>query len=88
MASSHVRLLTRILAVLALAAGAAQGQITLKSPAWNELSEADRKVLAPLAPDWNTLDASRKQKWLGLAKRYPSLTADQQQRIQTQMQEW
>ena len=30
--------------------------MTLKSPAWNELSDGDRKILAPLASDWNTLD--------------------------------
>ena len=88
MASSHARLLTRALTVLALAAGAAHAQITLNSPAWNELSERDRQVLAPLASDWNRLDAQRKQKWLGLAKRYPTLRADQQQRIQTQMKQW
>ena len=45
-------------------------------------------MLAPLASDWNTLDAQRKTKWLGLAKRYPTLRADQQERIQAQMREW
>ena len=88
LASKPVRLLTRVLAVLALAATSAHGQLTLKSPAWNELSERDRQVLAPLASDWNNLDGPRKQKWLGLAERYPTLRPDQQQRIQTQMRDW
>ena len=88
MASNRSRALSRILAAAAFAASVAHGQITLKSPAWNELSEHDRQVLSPLASDWNNLDAQRKTKWLGLARRYPTLRPDQQQRIQTQMREW
>ena len=42
--------------------------------------EDDRQVLAPLASDWNRLDAQRKQKWRGLAQRYPTMAPDQQQR--------
>ena len=85
MASQRARALTRAVAVLALAASAAHAQIALKSPSWNELSEHDRQVLSPLASDWNNLDAQRKTKWLGLAKRYPTLPPEQQQRIQGQM---
>ena len=59
MASDHVRVLTKALSVLALAATAAHAQITLKSPAWNELADRDRQVLAPLQPDWNSLDGQR-----------------------------
>ena len=28
-------------------------------------------MLAPLAPDWDHLDAQRKSKWRGIAQRYP-----------------
>ena len=76
MASDDVRLLTKALFLLALVASTAHGQITLKSPAWNELAERDRQVLAPLQSDWGNMDAQRKQKWLGLAKRYPTLRPD------------
>src|SRR5262249_23081243 len=82
LASDFVRSLTRILTVLALSATAAQGQITLKSPSWNDLSPRDRQTLAPLSQDWNRLDAAQKQKWLGLSQRYPGLRPDEQQRIQ------
>ena len=81
LASDGVRALTRFVAVLALAASAVEAQITLKSPSWNELSEPDRRVLAPLAPDWNNLDAQRKQKWIGLARRYPTLREDEQETV-------
>ena len=35
---------------------------------------------------WDKLDAQRKQKWRGIAQRYPTMHADEQQRIQQQMQ--
>ena len=76
MASHLLRALTRTLVAFAFAASTAQGQIALKSPAWKDLSGQDRQVLAPLASDWDHLDAARKQKWLGIAKRYPTLRPD------------
>ena len=39
-------------------------------------------------PEWNQLDAQRKQKWLGIAKRYPTLSPTEQQRVQEQMHAW
>ncbi|HXX86356.1 MAG TPA: DUF3106 domain-containing protein [Casimicrobiaceae bacterium] len=53
-----------------------------------ELSPAERQILAPLAPDWDKFPAERKQKWLGIARRYPSLAPAEQQRIQQQMRPW
>jgi ABC-type Zn2+ transport system substrate-binding protein/surface adhesin len=41
-----------------------------------------------LASDWDKLDASRRQKWLGIAKRYPQLAPAEQERIQHQMHAW
>src|SRR4051794_26691413 len=40
-------------------------------PVWTELSPAQRKVLAPLAADWNGLDARSKERWIDVAGRYP-----------------
>ncbi len=34
------------------------------------------------------MDAARKKKWLGIAKRYPNMTSLEQQRIQSQMRDW
>ena len=45
-------------------------------------------MLAPLAPDWDKLDAQRKQKWRGIAQRYPKMAPDEQQRVQQQMRPW
>ena len=57
-------------------------------PRWNELSPAHRKVLAPLANDWNGLDARSKERWTDVAGRYPKMAPDEQQRANQRMGEW
>jgi len=57
-------------------------------PTWNSLSPTQRADLAPLQKDWQTLDASRKEKWLVLARRFPSMGPTERERIQTRMKEW
>ena len=75
-------------ALLLLGLTTALAQIAMKSPKWSELSAQDREVLAPLAGDWDKLDAQRKQKWLGIAHRYPQMRPDEQAKIQEQMRPW
>ena len=57
-------------------------------PAWVDLSPAHRKVLAPLANDWNGLDARSKERWIDVAGRYPKMKPDEQQRANQRMGEW
>ena len=45
-------------------------------------------VLAPLAAEWDAMEAYRRKKWIGIAQRFPSISGDEQLRIQGQMQEW
>jgi len=73
---------TTPLATPAVNGGAAGG------PAWNELNPAHRKVLAPLANDWNSLDARSKERWIDVAGRYPKMKPDEQQRANQRMGEW
>jgi TRAP-type C4-dicarboxylate transport system substrate-binding protein len=73
---------------LAGAPAAAAAPVGLSAPTWKELSPADREILAPLQPDWDGWDAQRRQKWLGIAKRYPKLAPAEQQRLQQQMHTW
>jgi len=49
-----------------------------KPPTWAELTQVQQQVLAPLAPEWNKLDDQRKRKWLGIAKRYPKMSPEEQ----------
>jgi len=52
------------------------------------LSSQEKQILAPLAKDWNRMDPAKKQKWLGITKRYPDMTPLEQQRIQTHIRDW
>ena len=57
-------------------------------PSWVRLNSEQKQILAPLSQDWNGMELARKNKWLTIAKRYPSLSSIEQQRIQSQMREW
>jgi hypothetical protein len=59
-----------------------------KPPTWAELTQEQQQILAPLATDWDKLDAQRKRKWLGIAKRYPTMAAEEQANAQRNMQPW
>lgn len=60
----------------------------LKQPSWVELTPQQREILAPLATEWDKLEIYRRKKWLGIAQRYPGMSADEQQRLQERMKTW
>jgi hypothetical protein len=57
-------------------------------PRWRDLNAEQRTVLKPLERDWSSIDATRKQKWLDIAGRYPKLPPDEQGRISERMNSW
>jgi hypothetical protein len=57
-------------------------------PAWAELTAEQQKILAPLKADWESLEPERRRNWIGVAKRYPTMTAQSQERVQRRMQTW
>ncbi len=57
-------------------------------PGWATLSVQQRQVLGPLQRDWHTIDAPRKAKWLEVAARFPSMPAEERQRVQERMADW
>jgi hypothetical protein len=57
-------------------------------PAWAELTPGQQEILAPLKPEWDKLDRDRRLKWVGIAKRYPTMPAEHQQRVQRRMEAW
>jgi hypothetical protein len=71
-----------------VATGVLAQPIGIRSPSWDSLSPSEKQFLAPIRPDWDNLDAQRKAKWRGIAQRYPSMTSEQQQRVQQQMGAW
>jgi hypothetical protein len=59
-----------------------------KAPKWAQLNSQQQAILAPLGKDWDSLSDFRRKKWLGIAKRYPDMKPEEQQRMQTRMREW
>jgi hypothetical protein len=92
MAEEARRALTRALLALALALAAlttgAAGPQPRTKPAWAELTADQQQILDPLKAEWNALSSSRKKTWIGIANRYPSMNAQEQQRVQARMQKW
>lgn len=75
---------TGLLCLLLGTTGGASGEPT----AWDALTPQQRQALAPLQRDWATLDASRREKWLEVAARYPGMSADERRRLQERMTDW
>lgn len=57
-------------------------------PLWSELAPKQQAVLAPLAAEWDNMDTNRRKKWVAIANRFPKMKADEQQRLQSRMQDW
>jgi len=57
-------------------------------PAWAELTAEQQMILAPLKADWESLEPERRRKWIGIAKRYPGMKPQAQERVQRRMQAW
>jgi len=57
-------------------------------PRWSHLTPAQRASLKPLERDWSTIDADRKQKWIQIAGRIPSMPPAERERVQARMTEW
>jgi hypothetical protein len=67
---------------------AAPKQQAVTKPLWTELTPAEQQALAPLASEWDKLNSVRKNKWLAIGKKFPSMKPDEQQRIQERMRDW
>ena len=83
-----MRALLAAVLLLALAATSAVAAPKDRGPQWASLTADQQQALAPLAGEWNRLDREQRIKWLGIAKRYPSMTPVGQKRVQTRMQKW
>ena len=75
-------------ALLALAMTGALGAPKDRGPQWASLTADQQQSLAPLQNDWPRLSREHKVKWLGIAKRYPSMKPEEQKRVQARMQKW
>lgn len=57
-------------------------------PAWKDLGEAERQILAPLQDQWSKFDPVHKRKWVAIAKAQPKMTLYQQWQLKNRIQEW
>ncbi|RQP23634.1 DUF3106 domain-containing protein [Piscinibacter terrae] len=80
--------LSALIAVLGAAAPSAWSQAAEAGPKWSELSASQRNSLKPLEKDWAGIDADRKEKWLEIAQRIPSMKPTERERVQARMTEW
>ena len=88
-----VKTLVALIASLCIAFSAIAAQTKSDSkrvakPGWTELTSAQQQVLAPLQPEWDQLDTTRRKKWISIADRYPTMKPAQQERLKKRMQEW
>ena len=67
---------------------AAKAERSEQGARWADLKPAQRLALKPLENDWAGIETPQKQKWLELSARFPSMSADEQVRVQTRMAEW
>ena len=77
-----------MLAVPLFAAAAKNGAAERKAPQWADLTAEQQRILAPLAAEWDSIENSRRNKWIAIAKRYPKMTPQGQERLQSRMKQW
>ena len=60
----------------------------LSQPNWEQLTPEQRSVLKPLANDWPAMESYRRKKWLGIAQRYSTMSAEEKLRVGQRMKDW
>ena len=55
---------------------------------WERLTEDQKLILAPLESDWSGLTKDRQKKWLEVANRYPRMSEQDKQTLQSRMTSW
>lgn len=71
-----------------LTQGMATAAQETRQPTWVELTHEQKSILAPVHGDWNNMPEIQRKKLLGVAKRYPKMKPEEQQRIQRRLKDW
>lgn len=58
------------------------------SPSWGQLSAEQRRVLQPLAAQWDSMDDTSRGKWATVALQYKRLSPAEQRRVDDRLTEW
>jgi len=59
-----------------------------ESIAWYQLSEQERRMLAPLQEDWGNMHPQRQQRFLNGARRWQSFDGEERAQVQRRFREW
>ncbi len=57
-------------------------------PNWSSLSMDQQAILAPLSDNWDGLNSRRKKMWVDIATRYPTMSPEDQTKVQRRMNRW
>lgn len=57
-------------------------------PYWTQLTDRQRDSLSPLEEVWDRITPARKKKWLEIAERMESMSAEEKARLQQRIQVW
>ena len=57
-------------------------------PVWTELNLSQQLALQPLSPEWDSLSAAHKRKWLVLVRNYAKMTPEEQTVLHSRMTGW
>jgi len=55
---------------------------------WAQLTDVQKKVLSPLASEWDTLRPWQREKMLDIARDYPKMDAAKQTLVQKRLDNW
>lgn len=77
-----------ILTCCLLAQGIAIAAQEARQPAWIELSQEQKQILAPVSGQWDNMPATQRKRLLGVAKGYPKMKLEERQRIQRRLKDW
>ena len=57
-------------------------------PLWADLTPAQQNALAPLAPEWDQINAVRKKKWLELGNKIAAMPPEERQKMLERIHGW
>lgn len=55
---------------------------------WYKLSPEERRILSPVAPEWDHLPGGQQERLKGAARKYPSMKPIQKERFEERIRDW
>jgi hypothetical protein len=65
-----------------------QNKPAVSDASWLNLTDSQKKALAPLAPHWTQISPAQKNKWVTMSKNFDNLSAKEQATLQERMADW